>query len=84
MVSCMLTRRPSRTPLNWQACGMQLNASAHQATRSTPRLCVHMTFPQAVKNAAELAGMKEAHLRDAVALCQFLHFMETQVGVVDA
>ncbi len=34
---------------------------------------------QAVKNAAELAGMREAHLRDAVALCDFLHFIETEV-----
>ncbi len=34
---------------------------------------------KAVKNAAELAGMREAHLRDAVALCAFLANLERQV-----
>jgi Xaa-Pro aminopeptidase len=34
---------------------------------------------KAVKNAAELAGMVEAHLRDAVALCGFLCWLEAKV-----
>lgn len=35
---------------------------------------------QAVKNEAEVAGMREAHLRDAVALCDTLSFLEREVG----
>jgi Xaa-Pro aminopeptidase len=34
---------------------------------------------KAIKNAAELAGMREAHLRDAVALCDFLSWLEDEV-----
>jgi Xaa-Pro aminopeptidase len=36
---------------------------------------------KAIKNAAELEGMREAHLRDAVAICDFLNWLETKVGV---
>ncbi|GFH06624.1 uncharacterized protein HaLaN_01286, partial [Haematococcus lacustris] len=36
-----------------------------------------VTSAKAVKNASELAGMREAHLRDAVALCHFLHWLES-------
>ncbi|KAL6764493.1 peptidase M24, structural domain-containing protein [Haematococcus lacustris] len=39
-----------------------------------------VTSAKAVKNASELAGMREAHLRDAVALCHFLHWLESHVG----
>lgn len=35
---------------------------------------------KALKNEAELAGMREAHLRDAVAICQFLSWFESQVA----
>lgn len=38
---------------------------------------------KALKNGAELAGMREAHLRDAVAVCDFLAWMEAQVGEGD-
>lgn len=34
---------------------------------------------KAIKNDAELAGFREAHTRDAVAMCDFLCFLETQV-----
>lgn len=34
---------------------------------------------KAIKNAAELEGMKEAHLRDAVAICDFLCWLEEEV-----
>eukprot|EP00803_Ostreobium_quekettii_P005493 evm.model.scf_1.17 EVM.evm.TU.scf_1.17 scf_1:325189-331774(+) len=34
----------------------------------------------AVKNEVEIAGMKEAHLRDAVAIIEFLSWFEKQVG----
>ena len=33
--------------------------------------------PKAVKNAAELAGMHKAHHRDGLAMCQFLHWIDT-------
>jgi Xaa-Pro aminopeptidase len=36
---------------------------------------------QAIKNDVELAGMKEAHLRDAVALCEFFSFLEDHILV---
>lgn len=35
---------------------------------------------KAIKNDAELEGMREAHLRDAVALCDFLHWIEKEVS----
>jgi Xaa-Pro aminopeptidase len=35
---------------------------------------------KAIKNAAELEGMREAHLRDAVAICDFLNWLENKVG----
>ncbi|GAX82461.1 hypothetical protein CEUSTIGMA_g9888.t1 [Chlamydomonas eustigma] len=35
---------------------------------------------KALKNDAELAGMREAHLRDAVALCDFFAYLEDTVG----
>ncbi|XP_062520265.1 xaa-Pro aminopeptidase 1-like [Corticium candelabrum] len=40
---------------------------------------------KAVKNATEIQGMRNAHIRDAVALCEYLHWLETVVpdGGVD-
>eukprot|EP00798_Chlamydomonas_sp_ICE-L_P001672 gene1672-33066_t len=35
---------------------------------------------KAIKNAAELAGLKEAHLRDAVALCEFFCWIEEEMA----
>ena len=32
--------------------------------------------PKAVKNEAELAGMRKAHHRDGLAMCQFLHWID--------
>ena len=40
-----------------------------------------VTAAKAIKTQAELEGMREAHLRDAVALAQTLHWVETQVGL---
>jgi Xaa-Pro aminopeptidase len=37
-------------------------------------------LPKASKNAAEQAGTRAAHGRDAVALCRFLHWLETAAG----
>lgn len=38
-----------------------------------------VTLRKSVKNEAELAGMREAHLRDAVAIVQFLQWLDDQV-----
>lgn len=35
---------------------------------------------KAIKNAAELEGMREAHLRDAVAICDFLNWLENKIS----
>lgn len=39
-----------------------------------------IVLAKAQKNAAELEGMREAHLRDAVALCSFLAWLEAHVN----
>lgn len=41
----------------------------------TPDPCL---LPKARKNATEQAGMRAAHLRDGVAVCRFLHWLDTQ------
>ena len=38
-----------------------------------------LSFAKAIKNGAELDGMREAHLRDAVALAETLHHLEKEV-----
>jgi Xaa-Pro aminopeptidase len=38
-----------------------------------------LALMKAVKNEAELAGMRAAHIRDGVALCRFLHWLDTQL-----
>ena len=37
-----------------------------------------LSFAKSIKNEAELAGMREAHLRDAVALAETLHHLEQE------
>lgn len=39
-----------------------------------------IAMAKAVKNASELAGMREAHLRDAVALAQFFAWLEAAIA----
>ncbi|CEF55604.1 aminopeptidase P family protein [Acetobacter ghanensis] len=47
----------------------------HNATVvPTPDPCL---LPKACKNTVEQQGMRAAHLRDGVALCRFLHWMDT-------
>ena len=41
-----------------------------------------LSFAKAIKNEAELDGMREAHLRDAVALAETLHHLEQEVSIV--
>ena len=41
-------------------------------------------LPKAIKNDAEIAGMRAAHLRDGVAICRFLAWLDAQApGTVD-
>lgn len=40
-------------------------------------------LPKAMKNTVERQGARDAHLRDAVAVCRFLHFL-SQVGPADS
>ncbi len=37
-------------------------------------------LPKARKNATEQQGMRDAHARDAVAMCRFLHWLDTHRG----
>lgn len=39
-----------------------------------------MTLRKAIKNEPELAGMREAHLRDAVAIVEFLSWLDAKVN----
>lgn len=39
-----------------------------------------VTLAKSVKNAAELAGMREAHLRDGAALVRFLCWLEKTIA----
>jgi Xaa-Pro aminopeptidase len=48
--------------------------------RRTAQICAAVTLAKSVKNAAELAGLREAHLRDGVALVQFLCWVEKTVA----
>ena len=41
-----------------------------------------LSFAKAIKNEAELDGMREAHLRDAVALAETLHHLEQEVSIM--
>ena len=41
-----------------------------------------LSFAKAIKNEAELDGMREAHLRDSVALAETLHHLEQEVSIV--
>ena len=38
-----------------------------------------VSLAKAIKNDAELAGMREAHLRDSEAICDFLAWIEQEV-----
>lgn len=50
----------------------------HHAVSCFAMPCVRAM--QAVKNEAEIAGMREAHLRDAVAMASFLCFVEKEIA----
>ncbi|GIL92401.1 hypothetical protein Vretimale_6469 [Volvox reticuliferus] len=56
------------------------NAKTRSAEFRPVELASPVTAAKAIKNAAELAGMREAHLRDAVAVCGFLKWLEDKVA----
>lgn len=56
------------------------HAGARIIARRDPAL-----LPKAIKNPAEIAGMRAAHVRDGAALCRFLHWLSVEgpTGTVD-
>ena len=42
-----------------------------------------VSLPKACKNAAEIAGTREAHIRDGAAVCEFLAWLDTQGAAPD-
>lgn len=57
--------------VNQRAAGLLADAGAHPLRRASP-----LPGWKAAKNEAEIAGMRAAHRRDAVALVRFLHWLE--------
>lgn len=50
--------------------------SRHNATvQESPDPCL---LPKALKNTTEQEGARKAHLKDGIALCRFLHWLDTQ------
>lgn len=39
------------------------------------------TLPKAIKNTAEIEGMRRAHIRDGLAVASFLHWLEEKTGL---
>ena len=59
----------------------QLNWSIYRAAggKEAPQLLCPVTMAKALKNDVELDGVRQAHVRDGVALTAFLHWLETAV-----
>lgn len=55
------------------------DAVVANADKAVVDLSSPIVAAKAVKNDAELAGMREAHLRDSVAICDFLNWIEQKV-----
>eukprot|EP00879_Flechtneria_rotunda_P015989 GHRR01016722.1.p1 GENE.GHRR01016722.1~~GHRR01016722.1.p1 ORF type:complete len:698 (+),score=235.84 GHRR01016722.1:303-2396(+) len=57
---------------------------ASNGTQQQKHAVVDLSSPvvnaKALKNSAELEGMREAHLRDAVAICDFLEWLGDKIG----
>ncbi|MBT8409622.1 MAG: aminopeptidase P family protein, partial [Alphaproteobacteria bacterium] len=68
---------PSSAPLKIEAHLQAQNASRDDAAEPVDGKdpCI---LPKARKNAAELAGTTEAHLRDAAAMCEFLAWLDSE------
>lgn len=61
----------SATAVGWFSLAEKLGAKVVKAEDPT-------VAPKAAKNAVELAGIRNAHLRDGLALSSFLHWFDTQ------
>lgn len=64
--------------------GDQSNAWAQQLAAAAGATLVPgadpVALPKATKNAAELAGMRAAHIRDGAAVCRFLSWLDAEVA----
>ncbi|XP_026737531.1 xaa-Pro aminopeptidase 1 [Trichoplusia ni] len=80
-----LRRAPESKILIPAAGTFQRGASAAIAQSVPPAKRVFLLSPiiylKAQKNEAEVKGMKKAHLRDAVAMCTLLNYLETKSGL---
>jgi Xaa-Pro aminopeptidase len=79
---------PTTTTTTTNTNTLYTGSTSPSASASTPApAVVDLPSPivsgKAIKNGAELAGMREAHLRDAVALCDFLQWLEAKVGIIN-
>ncbi|KAF6262047.1 peptidase M24, structural domain-containing protein [Scenedesmus sp. NREL 46B-D3] len=54
--------------------------AAAGASKAVVDLVSPVVAAKAIKNAAELEGMRQAHLRDAVAICDFLNWLENKIA----
>ena len=71
--ACTCHQQAPDTDSAWRAGASPLPDKALLHERASP-----IALAKAIKNADELAGMVEAHLRDAVPLAQTLHWLEQQ------
>ncbi len=58
-------------------CPVRLRQAVEQGGASVVEMDDPCQLPKAVKNPVELAGMREAHRIDAVAMCRFLHWFDS-------
>ena len=60
-----------KSTLNWQLCKTLETAGVQLVSGATP-----VRHAKAVKNPVEIEGMRQAHLRDGVAMVRFLYWLE--------
>ncbi|KAL0020575.1 hypothetical protein WJX77_005157 [Trebouxia sp. C0004] len=68
-------KRPRTDSGGTESNEMAAHASALFIEKGSP-----IALAKAIKNKVEVEGMREAHLRDAVALCSLLAFLEKEIG----
>lgn len=66
-------REPVELDADWAADAIRMALEGAGASISTQQC--PCTLPRAAKNTAELEGAREAHLRDAVAIARYLHWL---------
>mmetsp|Transcript_2766 Transcript_2766/g.3846 ORF Transcript_2766/g.3846 Transcript_2766/m.3846 type:complete len:622 (+) Transcript_2766:63-1928(+) len=59
----------------------KVNAAVYLAVPKNQRIAdtSPISMAKAIKNSSEMAGMKNAHIRDGVALCEFFCWLESEV-----